>query len=66
MIHLPPYRYIKDRSVSDYTYSDHAQGYDDALDDVRLVLLQARIQHEPIRDCTKDDLRESGHLDHDD
>jgi predicted RNA-binding Zn-ribbon protein involved in translation (DUF1610 family) len=31
---LPPRMYLKDRKLGDETFSDFAQGYDQALDDV--------------------------------
>lgn len=31
---LPPRKYLKDRKLGDETFSDFAQGYDQALDDV--------------------------------
>ncbi len=65
MIRLPPYRYIKDRSVSDYTYSAHADGYDDCLTDVMALLDAAGYVYEEPVNCTKDDLRKRGLLESD-
>ena len=60
MIRLPPYRYIKDRSVSDYTYSAHADGYDDCLEDIAQLLDLHGIPFEMPGRCTKEDLRAWG------
>ena len=66
MIKLPPYRYIKDRSVSDYTYSEHADGYDDCLTDIMVLLDDAGIEYEGPAHCTKEYLANRGLLDNDD
>lgn len=62
MIKLPPYRYIKDRSVSDYTYSEHADGYDDCLTDIMGILEQAGIPFARPDYITKDQLEDRGLL----
>lgn len=65
MIRLPPYRYIKDRSVSDYTYSSHADGYDDCLTDVICALDAAGYVFEEPHKITKDELQKLGLTDSD-
>jgi hypothetical protein len=62
MIRLPPYRYIKDRSVSDYTYSAHADGYDDCLTEIMDLLDRAGIAYDKPELITRDELAELGQL----
>jgi hypothetical protein len=62
---LPPYRYIKDRSVSDYTYSAHADGYDDCLHDIMALLDAAGISYDKPDCITTDELRGLGLLETD-
>jgi len=35
---LPRRRHIKSRAVSDYTFSEHAEGWDDCLEEVMQLL----------------------------
>ncbi len=65
MIRLPPYRYIKDRSVSDYTYSAHADGYDDCLSDIMELLDRSGISYDKPDCITKDELMALGLLESD-
>jgi len=60
IIPLPPRRYIKDRSISDYTYSEHADGFDDCLEEVMQRLDLYGIKFEEPRDCTKESLIAAG------
>ena len=60
MIRLPPRRYIKDRGVSDYTYSAHADGFDDCLEEIMTLLDVAGIDYQEPEDCTKETLKAAG------
>lgn len=62
MIRLPPYRYIKDRSVSDYTYSAHADGYDDCLTEIMDLLDRDGISYDKPDRVTKEELADLGQL----
>lgn len=59
---LPPYRYIKDRAVSDYTYSAHADGYDDCLTEIMDLLDRAGISYDKPECITMEELAELGLL----
>ena len=48
-------RYLKDRSVSDYTFSQHADGWDDAMHDVEQQLKAAGVPY-TVRDATAEEL----------
>lgn len=41
---LPPWHFLKSRKVSDYTYSQHAEGWDDCLVHVISSLKEAQVQ----------------------
>ena len=43
-VKLPPWHHIKSRMVSDYTFSEHAEGWDDCLAAVMARLTLAGIQ----------------------
>ena len=60
MIELPPSRYIKDRGVSGYTYSEHADGYDDCLEEITQLLDLHGIPYQESGCCTKETLKAAG------
>lgn len=60
MIRLPPRRYIKDRGVSDYTYSAHADGFDDCLEEIICILDLYGIPFQEPERCTKETLKAAG------
>jgi hypothetical protein len=57
---LPRRRHIKDRAVSDYTYSEHAEGWDDCLEEVMQLLDLYGIPFDEPRRCTKESLKDGG------
>lgn len=51
------FRYLKNRSISDYTYSEHAEGWDDAMHDVAMQLQTLNIPY-TTRDATAEELKD--------
>ena len=62
-LRLPARRHIKDRKVSDYTYSEHAEGWDDCLEEVAQLLDLHGIPFEMPGRCTRESLRIAGIVD---
>ena len=59
-IKLPALRHIKSRAVSDYTFSDHAEGWDDAVLEMAQWLDLCGIPYEEPAACTRETLIAAG------
>ena len=57
---LPRRRHIKSRAVSDYTFSEHAEGWDDCLEEVMQLLDLYGIPFDDPKDCTTETLHDAG------
>jgi hypothetical protein len=57
---LPPLRHIKSRAVSDYTFSEHAEGWDDAVHEMAQWLDLVGIPYDELQSCTVETLRAAG------
>jgi hypothetical protein len=57
---LPLLRHIKSRAVSDYTFSEHAEGWDDAVHEMAQWLDLVGIPYDEPQACTVETLRAAG------
>jgi hypothetical protein len=57
---LPLLRHIKSRAVSDYTFSEHVEGWDDCVWEMVAWLKHAGIPYDDPQPCTAESIRAAG------